>query len=56
MDEPDLALKSEGLRERPEAEITTKTEVGGGGRGRVAREGHRNACGGWRGRQRACGG
>ncbi|PNW83108.1 hypothetical protein CHLRE_06g306850v5 [Chlamydomonas reinhardtii] len=26
VDEPDLSLKSEGLRERPEAEITTKTE------------------------------
>ncbi|KAG2490675.1 hypothetical protein HYH03_010844 [Edaphochlamys debaryana] len=26
VDEPDLALKTEGLRERPEAEITTKTE------------------------------
>ncbi|EFJ52048.1 hypothetical protein VOLCADRAFT_103235 [Volvox carteri f. nagariensis] len=26
VDEPDVALKTEGLRERPEAEITTKTE------------------------------
>jgi hypothetical protein len=27
VDAPDLSLKTEGLRERPEAEITTKTEV-----------------------------